>query len=301
MALLWYNECMSKCNMCPRACNVDRSECVGFCGSNDKLKVAKIMLHHWEEPILAKENSGAIFFSNCPLKCIFCQNYEISQEGKGREIAVLELVEIFKKLEAMGAENIDLVSPTQYTNQIVEALKIYKPSVPVIWNSNAYETIESLEKLRGLVDVFLPDLKYAGNKIALEYSKCANYYEYASKAILKMRELQPEDVYDENGRLVKGLIVRHLILPNNYLNTKCVLNFIREKLGTNTIISVMSQYTPCYLAKNHKILSKSITYEEYKKIEKLVIGMGFGNGFLQELTSADECFIPNFEEFLEDD
>jgi len=199
----------------------------------------------------------------------------------------------------MGAENIDLVSPTQYTNEIVQALKIYKPRVPVIWNSNAYETTESIDKLQGLVDVFLPDLKYVSSKNSMEYSKCANYFEYASNAILKMRELQPEDVY-ENDKLVKGLMIRHLILPDNFLDTKCVLKFIKEKLGETTLISIMSQYTPCYLAKNHGVLSRSITEKEYERVENLVIDMGFENGFLQELSSADERYIPKFEKYLED-
>ncbi len=286
---------MSKCSMCPHSCKVDRSKGVGFCGSGDKLKIGKVMLHKWEEPILANESSGAIFFSNCPLKCIFCQNYEISQLGRGKEITVNGLVEIMKNLEEKGAENIDLVSPTQYADQIVEALKIYKPKVPVVWNSNAYETVESLEKLRGLVDVFLPDLKYVTSVKSKEYSKCDNYFEFASRAILKMRELQPFDEY-KDGKLVKGIIVRHLVLPGNYLNTKQVLKWISDNLGTDTIISVMSQYVPYYLSKGHHLLSRSLTYKEYEKVENLVFDMGFENGFLQELNSADECYVPSFEE-----
>lgn len=281
--------------MCPRACNIDRSIKQGFCGSDNKIKIGKIMLHKWEEPILAKENSGAIFFSNCPLKCIFCQNYEISQQGNGRYFTVEELVEIFKDLEARGAENIDLVSPTQYADQIIEALKIYKPKVPVVWNSNGYERLETLDKLKGLVDIFLPDFKYASNKLAAEYSKCNNYYEYATKAILKMRELCPEDIYD-GDKLVKGIIVRHLVLPGHYLNTKLVLMWIKENLGTDTIISIMSQYVPYYLSKSHKILSRRLNNKEYQKVENLVCELGFENGFLQELSSADECYIPSFEQ-----
>lgn len=286
---------MDRCEMCPRACKIDRSKGVGFCGSGEKLKIGKVMLHKWEEPILANESSGAIFFSNCPLKCIFCQNYEISQLGRGKEISVQDLVDIMKNLEEKGAENIDLVSPTQYTDQIVEALKIYKPKVPVVWNSNAYERVESLEKLRGLVDVFLPDLKYVASVKSKEYSKCENYFEFASSAILKMRELCPCDEY-KDGKLVKGMIIRHLVLPNNYLNTKQVLKWIKDNLGTDTIISVMSQYIPYYLSKSHHLLSRSLTFREYEKVEKLVFDMGFENGFLQELGSADECYVPSFEE-----
>lgn len=286
---------MMKCNMCPRGCNIDRSKSVGFCGSNDKLKIGKIMLHNWEEPILAKNNSGAIFFSNCPLKCIFCQNYKISQEGLGKETTIEELVEIIKKLENMGAENIDLVSPTQYSEQIIEALKIYKPKVPVIWNSNGYEKVETLEKLKGLVDIFLPDFKYASDSLSLEYSGCNDYFDITKKAILKMREICPEDVYD-GEKLVKGMIVRHLVLPSNFLNTKIILKWIKKNLGTDTIISVMSQYVPYYKAKNHKILSKSLSENEYEKVKQLVIDLGFENGFLQDVTSANDCYIPDFEE-----
>ena len=288
---------MANCTMCPRACKIDREISAGYCGSGDKIKIGKIMLHEWEEPILANKNSGAIFFSNCPLKCIFCQNYEISQLGNGKEISVLELVEVFKDLERRGAENIDLVSPTQYTNQIVEALKIYKPNIPVVWNSNGYETTDNIEKLRGLVDIFLPDFKYVSSKLSTEYSKANNYFDFASKALLKYRELQPTDVY-EGGKLVKGLIVRHLVLPNNYLNTKTVLKWIKDNLGTDTIISIMGQYIPYYLAKEYKDLSRPLNQLEYDKVKRLVLDMGFENGFLQELSSADECYVPDFEEIF---
>lgn len=284
-----------KCNMCPRACNIDRTKAIGFCGSNDKIKIGKIMLHKWEEPILAKENSGAIFFSNCPLKCVFCQNYEISQEGKGKYFTVDELVKVFKDLESRGAENIDLVSPTQYSNQIVEALKIYKPKIPVIWNSNGYESVETLEKLKGLIDIFLPDFKYANSKLSMEYSKCLDYFEVTTKALLKMRELCPTDIYD-GDKLVKGLIVRHLVLPNHILNTKLILKWIKNNLGRNTIISIMSQYTPHYMSKNHSLLSRKLSLIEYDKVRNIVFEMGFEEGFLQDLESADECYIPNFEE-----
>ena len=199
-----------------------------------------------------------------------------------------------KDLESRGAENIDLVSPTQYTDQIVEALKIYKPKVPVIWNSNGYEKVESLEKLEGLVDIFLPDFKYASQKLSTEYSKCHNYFEVTTKALLKMREICPEDIYD-GEKLVKGVVVRHLVLPTHYLNTKLVLKWIKENLGADTIISVMSQYVPHFKAKNHNILSKKVSFKEYEKVKNLVINMGFENGFLQDMESADECYIPSFE------
>lgn len=286
---------MTECNLCPRKCKVDRSKGQGYCGSNNKLKIGKIMLHEWEEPILARKNSGAIFFSNCPLKCIFCQNYEISQEGVGKEISVMGLIDIIKMLEEKGAENIDLVSPTQYTDLIVEALKIYKPKVPVVWNSNGYETTESLDKLSGLVDIFLPDIKYVSSQKSLEYSKCKDYFDKASKAILKMRQLQPKDEY-KDGKLIRGLIVRHLVLPNNYLDSKMVLKWIKDNLGVDTIISVMSQYTPYYLAKEHCTLSRCITEKEYNKIQNLVFELGFENGFLQSLNSSDECYIPDFKQ-----
>ncbi len=290
---------MTKCNMCPRNCNIDRNEKVGVCGASNKLKVAKIMLHNWEEPCISLgKGSGAIFFSHCSLKCIFCQNYEISQLGNGKEITTAKLVDLIKQLEKMGAENINLVSPTHYTQQIVEALKQYKPKVPVVWNTNSYEKVEVIDNLYGLVDIFLADLKYCDPNMSLEYSGAKDYFDVATKAILEYRKLVPTDEF--NGeKMTRGLIVRHLVMPNGVEDSKRVFDWIKTNLGTNTIVSVMNQYTPYYKAKNHKLLSRKVTAREYDAVCDYVVNLGFENGYFQSDESASECYIPNFTQFLD--
>lgn len=291
-------ESKNKCEMCPRKCGADRKKTCGFCGASDTIKVAKIMLHNWEEPCISiGRGSGAIFFSNCPLKCIFCQNYEISQLGTGREISVSELVDYMKLLEEKGAENINLVSPTQYTKQILEALKIYKPKVPVVWNTNSYENIEELKLLDGLVDIFLADLKYVSPVLSKEYSGCADYFDKASKAILTMRGMV-KDVFD-GEKMLKGLIVRHLVLPGATEDSKDVFDWINTYLGKNTIVSVMNQYVPYYKAKNHKLLNRKVTALEYNRVCDYVLNLGFENGYFQSDESACEEYIPNFTQFLD--
>lgn len=286
------------CEMCPRKCGADRTGGFGFCGSNDKIKVAKVMLHKWEEPCISLgKGSGAIFFSNCPLKCIFCQNYEISQLGKGKEITKGELIEIIKDLEKRGAENINLVSPTQYADQILEVLKEYKPKVPVVWNTNSYENVENIEKLKGLVDIFLADLKYFDSDISKEYSACVDYFEKSSMAIKKMREITADSFCGE--KMMSGLIVRHLVLPGHVTDSKRVFDWIAEVVGENTIVSVMNQYVPCYKAKNHKLLNRKVKQSEYDEVCDYVINLGFENGYFQSQESACEEFIPDFTKFLD--
>lgn len=285
--------------MCPRNCGADRSRQKGVCGAGENIKVAKIMLHKWEEPCISLgKGSGAIFFSFCPLKCIFCQNYEISQLGAGKDISVAKLVEWFKKLEEMGAENINLVSPTQYSYQIIEALQMYKPKIPVVWNTNSYEKPEVIGKLYGLVDIFLADLKYYGENIALEFSKVGDYFDIASKAILEMRKVVGVDEFD-GEKMTRGIIVRHLVLPGGVEDSKLVLDWIKNNLGVNTIVSIMNQYVPCYEAKNHKLLGRKVTTREYRAVCDYAINLGFCNGYFQSNESASECFIPDFTKFFD--
>lgn len=287
-----------RCEMCPRKCGANRNKTNGFCGANNTLKVAKIMLHDWEEPCISLgKGSGAIFFSNCPLKCVFCQNYEISQLGKGKEISVDQLVDYFKMLEEKGAENINLVSPTQYTKQIVEALKLYKPIIPVVWNTNGYENPEELKTLKGYVDIFLTDLKYVDSSLSKEYSGCADYFDKTSKAILVMRDMV-KDVFD-GDKMMSGLIVRHLVLPNATEDSKAVFDWIYSRLGKNTIVSVMNQYVPYFKAKNHKLLNRKVTAREYERVCDYVLNLGFENGYFQSDESACEDYIPNFTQFLD--
>lgn len=290
---------MELCEICPRRCKVDRDIKNGYCGSNNRLAIAKVMLHHWEEPIISGVNgSGAIFFSGCSLKCIYCQNYKISSEGIGKEIGINDLIEVFKKLENLGAHNINLVSPTHYARQIVEALKIYKPKIPIIWNTSGYENVETIEFLKDYIDIYLTDFKYFNNELAKEFSYANNYVECCKKAILKMRENQPEDII-ENGIMKKGLIIRHLVLPNCIEDSKNIFNYIIKELGNSTYISLMSQYVPCYKALNNKKLNRKLKPVEYKIVLNYIKKLNFKNGFLQDLSSSNECYTPNFEEHSE--
>lgn len=282
------------CNLCPRKCGVNRNLKQGFCGANNTIKVSKVMLHTWEEPIISGEDgSGAIFFSNCSLKCIYCQNYQISSEGNGKEVSVQNLAEIFKKLESFGATNINLVSPTHYTNEIIEALNIYKPKIPIVWNTSGYETVENIKKLKNYVDIYLTDFKYYSSEISKELSKAENYFECCSEAIKQMRKNQPCDII-KNGLMKKGLIIRHLVLPNLQEDSKKVLNYIASNFGNKTYISIMSQYVPCYKALTHKYINRKLKKLEYRIVLKEIEKLGFTNGFIQDFESADSCYTPNF-------
>lgn len=282
------------CEVCPRKCNVNRQKSVGFCGVKEKIKISKVMLHQFEEPIISvNKGSGAIFFAGCNLKCVFCQNYPISHKNKGKYISTKKLASIFKKLEKKGAANINLVTPTHYTLQIIEALKIYKPKIPVVWNSSGYESAQTIELLKDYVDVYLVDLKYFSNDLALKYSKAANYFENASAAILQMKKNQPNDII-ENGILKKGIIVRHLVLPNCTADSIKCLDFIANNLGKDTIVSIMSQYEPRYEAANYPEINRKITPLEYKRVTNYAINLGLKNAFVQDLSSANSVYTPKF-------
>lgn len=282
------------CNLCPRNCNVDRSLKVGYCNVKS-LKINKVMLHYFEEPIISgTKGSGAIFFSGCNLKCIFCQNYEVSSFCEGIDITIENLVEIFKKLEERGANNINLVTPTHFTNEIISALKIYKPKIPVIFNTSGYEKVETIEKLKGFADIFIFDIKYYSSKLSKEYSKAEDYFENAMKSLMKAREILPQDII-ENGLMKKGIIVRHLVLPGSSSDSIKIIDEIYKNLGNKTIVSLMSQYTPYYKAKEHEVLKNKVKDLEYKRVVKHLINLNFENAFTQEKTSSSEDFIPDFK------
>ena len=286
---------MKKCDICPRKCNVNRELNVGFCNSSNNIKVAKVMKHYWEEPIISGKNgSGAIFFSNCNLKCIFCQNYKISSGEVGKEISINELAKIFKDIEKSGVNNINLVSPTHYTEQIISALKIYKPSIPIIWNSNGYEKPETIGLLKNYIDIFLVDLKFYDSNLSYEICNARNYFEYATMSILEMRKNQPKDII-VNNIMKKGIIIRHLVLPNCTSDSIKIIDWIKNNLGTKTIVSLMNQYTPYYKALSHPFLNKKLKSLEYKRVLTYYINSGFEQGFSQSNESADECYIPNFD------
>lgn len=286
-----------KCEICPRACNVNRSKQKGFCNQTNKVRISKVMFHHYEEPIISgtenQQGSGAIFFTGCNLKCEFCQNYKISHKNKGKNITINKLVKIIKRLENKGALNINLVTPSHFTKQIIEALKIYKPNIPVVWNSNGYELASTVEELKGYVDIFLVDLKYMDNEIAFKFSKAKDYVENATTVILKMREIQPKDEI-ENVLMKKGLIVRHLILPNHSADSVKCLEFIKNNLGSNTIVSIMSQYYPCYQALQDEEINRQITPIEYKRVVSYAQKNNMQRCYTQELTSANKKYTPKF-------
>ncbi len=283
------------CNMCPRNCNIDRENKVGFCSVGEKIKIARAELHFWEEPCISgTKGSGTVFFSGCPLKCVYCQNSEISASAYGKEITVERLAEIFKELEEKGAHNINLVTPTHYAKQISEALKIYKPNIPIVYNCSGYEKIETLKKLDGIIDIYLTDIKYFDSDVSRKYSKAEDYFNIASSAVKEMIRQQPENVFDNNAIMQKGVIIRHLVLPLNLNQTRKIFEWIKNNLPQNVIISLMSQYIPLGKANEYKEINRKITQREYDKAIDMFFEFGFENGFMQELSSSKEGFIPPF-------
>lgn len=281
------------CSICPRHCNVDRSVNLGFCQSPDNFRVARAALHFWEEPCISgKDGSGTVFFSGCNLKCVFCQNNEISAENKGVEISDDKLISIFENLISQGANNINLVNPTHYAKRLAKVLSRWKSPVPIVYNSSGYEEVETLKALDGLIDIYLPDLKYIRAEKAMRYSEAADYFEKASAALLEMRR-QVEDKFD--GDIMKsGMIIRHLILPQNTNSSIAVLDFIKSNFP-NTFVSLMAQYTPCGdLSEFHEI-NRKITKREYEKVVNYAFDNSFDKLFIQKLSSADESFIPKFD------
>ena len=285
------------CNICPRKCQINRSKQAGFCGQKEKIRISKVMFHHYEEPLISgdenSKGSGAIFFTGCNLKCAFCQNFPISHGNSGRNITIKKLVKIFKKLEKKGALNINLVTPSHFSMQIIEALKIFKPNIPIVWNSNGYETKETIEKLKDFVDVYLVDLKYMDNALSLKYSKAHNYVENATEAIKQMKQNQPNDVI-ENNLMKKGIIIRHLILPTHTSDSIKCLDFIHDEIGENSIVSLMSQYEPRYDANKHPEINRKITPLEYKRVVNYALKLNMTNCFTQDLSSADSKYTPKF-------
>lgn len=288
---------MTKCNVCPRNCNVDRDKSHGFCLAPNKLIVSKIMLHQGEEPFLLSENdkgSGAIFFSGCNLRCVFCQNHFISHQITGKQITISNLVEIFKLLESKGAGNIDLVTPTHFSKQIIEALKIYKPKIPVIWNCGGYEKVETLKELENLVDIFLIDYKYANNELAKKYSNAKDYATNIELCLQEIKRQIPQNIF-EKEKLVKGIVVRHLVLPTMTKDSLTVLDNIKKILSKDALVSIMSQFTPSGNCENFPEINRTITPLEYKLVVAHAKKLGFSNALVQDLQSASEEMIPDFK------
>lgn len=288
---------MKLCEMCPRRCRVDRVNRLGYCGASEDLRIALVSLHKWEEPCLVGANgAGTIFFSHCNLRCVYCQNYSISHEGFGAAVSIERLAEIFLEQQQRGAANVELVTPTHYTEQICAALDIAKErglTLPVVWNSNAYENIETLEHLRGHVDIFLPDLKYFDDESARIFSNAPNYFAVATAAISKMFELVGS-AQIEGGLMTRGVIVRHLVLPNYRRDAIKLIDWLHATFGDKIFISLMNQYTPVYRAGEHKKISRPLTTFEYQSVVEHAASIGIVNCFIQVGKTADKSFIPNF-------
>lgn len=283
------------CNQCPRKCNIERTTAVGYCKSPESFRLSRAALHFWEEPCISGKNgSGAVFFSGCNLGCVFCQNYEISHENKGITVDDDELLDMFDNLIAQGAENINLVNPTHYAVQLATLLKKHKPSVPVVYNSSGYESVQTLKMLDGLVDVYLPDFKYIRSDKALKYSRAEDYPEVAMYVLEEMYRQRGKTKFDENGIMKKGMIIRHLILPSNTNSSLKILDFINEKFP-NAYVSLMAQYTPCNDLSAVPELDRKITEREYNKVVDYALNLGMDKIFIQSIESADEKFIPDFD------
>ena len=260
-------------------------------------KIARVGLHHFEEPCLSGERgSGTIFFSGCNLRCLFCQNFEISHGGKGLEVSEKQLVSLMLYLQDSGAHNINLVTPSNYTHLLKDTLKIAKSQLkrPIVWNSSGYETVQNLKKLDGLVDIYLPDFKYYDDDLAWQYSHAKGYRKIAFDAISEMRRQQPADLFGDDGMMQKGVIVRHLVLPGALENTKGVLQDI-SSIDDTMYVSLMGQYFPTPNVENHPILSRRITEDEYDQATQAFFDAGLQNGFSQELDSATEEYVPDFD------
>lgn len=292
------------CDICPRQCNINREKYRGFCGQDKNIYISKVMLHKFEEPCISgnqpcadnNPGSGAIFFSGCNLRCIYCQNYNISQQQNGKLVTTQGLISIFKQLEKAGALNINLVTPTHYTKQIIEALRIYKPQIPVIWNSSGYEKPEIIEQLHGLVDIFLIDFKYFSSNLAEELSNAKDYPKYAKQTLLTIKDMEKSNVFDESGNMKQGLIIRHLCLPNCVNDTLDIIDWIYKNLGNNTTISLMSQYVPMHNAINNSKINRKLKPIEYKIAVNKITKLGFKNAYIQELSSSSAIYTPNFDD-----
>lgn len=288
---------MPICNACPRKCNVERNIgefSHGFCKMPYNAVLARASLHLWEEPVISGERgSGAIFFSGCNLRCVFCQNFEISHENFGKQVPKSEFIDIVKRLENQGAHTINLVNPTHFVPFIKEVFSEYKPSVPVVYNTGGYDDVESIRSLQGLIDVYLPDLKYFDSDVSKKYSNAENYFEKASKAVLEMQKQVGKSVI-KDGIMQKGLIIRHLVLPKNTDQSIKILRWIKDNLPIDTYISLMSQYVP-YIKTEYKELNRRIVTAEYQKVIDEFERLGFENGFMQERSSAQTDFIPKFD------
>lgn len=292
---------MGKCKLCPRECNIDREAGkTGFCGVvSEKIVAARAALHMWEEPCISgEEGSGTVFFSGCTLRCVYCQNYDIARATTGKEITKERLAEIFLELQDKGANNINLVTPTHYTTEIIWAVKKARElglTLPIVYNCSGYEKVDTLRQLEGIVDIYLTDFKYMDTQIADRYSKALDYPEVAKLALAEMVRQIPEPAFDEREMMTKGVIVRHLLLPGYLENAKAMVKYVYETYEEQVFLSLMNQYTPLPQVEAFPEINRKVTEEEYDELVDYAIEIGVENGFIQEGGTAEESFIPAFD------
>lgn len=294
-----YDLIYQSCSLCPRNCNVDRNVVTGYCGCSHTIKAARAALHHWEEPCISgTKGSGTVFFTGCTLRCCFCQNHSISQDGLGKEVTIKELSQIFLRLQDQGAHNINLVTATQYLPSILPALDMVKGklSIPVVYNCGGYETLHTVKALEGYVDIWLPDLKYESSELSMRYSGAKDYFQVAKKAIKQMILQTGPPQFDTQGSIMKkGVIIRHMVLPDGKDDSIRLLHFMKEELPEDMYyISLMSQYTPFFHSKDYPEINRRITTYEYNKVLDEAISLGLDSGFMQEKSSAKEEYTPPF-------
>lgn len=290
-----------KCRLCPRNCNVDREKGeIGYCMAPSEMVIARYSLHMWEEPCLSgNRGSGTIFFSYCNMKCCFCQNYQISELHKGRIVGVEEFSQICLELQEKGAHNINLVTPTMYVPYVIQGLKLAKKNglkIPIVYNTSSYENVDTIKMLDGLVDIYLPDLKYYDNIYGIQYSNCEDYFKYASKAIDEMIGQVGKIEVDNDGMMKKGVIVRHLLLPGGLEDSKKIIQYLYEKYHDHIIISIMNQYTPIRTLE-YDNLNRKVTDSEYDELINYAYDLGVRNAFVQEGETQEASFIPDFNVF----
>ena len=287
------------CTLCPRRCGADRTQARGVCGADGQLTAARAALHFWEEPCISGEKgSGTVFFTGCSLGCCYCQNYKISQNGLGKVISVHRLAQIFLEIQQKGAANLNLVTGTQWVPWIIAALDEARQegfSLPVVWNTSGYETVETLRSLEGYVDIWLSDVKYVSPELSAEYSRAPDYFEVCQKAVAEMLRQTGSPVMGEDGYLKKGVILRHLALPGSLKDSLAVLDYMASLPKGSFIPSLMSQYTPFYKASEHKALSRRISTWEYRQVIDRAVDLGFTEGYMQQKSSAKEEYTPPFD------